>query len=392
MLPDFLLWLLLPLAAISGWFFAYIEYKKKVATVDYKLSSDYVKGINFLLNEQPDKAIDFFVKKLEVDNDSIDTHLALGSLFRQRGEVERAIRIHQNLVAMPNLNTSFREQALFDLAKDYMSAGLLDRVEDICLELVDNHIENVQALGLLREVYEREKEWFRGISVVRKLQSYTGKSQKLVLSQYYCELADQAKRIGDNGQLQRMLERAVSESSDCGRALIMQGDAAKEQGLFADALDFYKQLERVQAQYLPEIYASMIECYEVLDDRDEMFVYLKGLLDRCHGVELLLALAKQIRQDKGVKEALDFVGAYVSKRPSLRGANYLLELELEYSDQRRRHSGLVKVALDHLLEKKPIYKCMSCGFVGCSLHWQCPSCKQWVTVQPIQEFQWGASI
>jgi len=389
---DSLLWLLLPLAAVSGWYFAHIEYKKRIAEVDYKLSANYIKGVNFLLNEQPDKAIDFFVKILEVDNESVDIHLALGSLFRQRGEVDRAIRIHQNLIARPNLNDSFREQALLDLAKDYMSAGLFDRVEGICLELVDNNIENIPALGLLRDVYEQEKEWFRCVDVARKLQNYSGQSQHILVSQYYCELAEQAMRNGDFPQRQRMLDRAITESADCGRALIIQGNVAKESGSYEQAISYYQQLELVQSQYLPEIYASLVECYEALGRRQDMLVYLRALLERCHGVELLLILARQIKVAIGVKAALDFVGVEVSVRPSLRGVSCLLELELEYCGERRQYTGPVKLAVDRLLENKPVYKCLSCGFAGVSMHWQCPSCKRWVTVQPIQEFQWGASI
>ena len=156
-----LLWLLLPLAAASGWLAARFEYRRNAAK-QLDLPSAYFQGLNFLLNEQPDKAIEIFIRVLEVNSDTVETHLALGNLFRRRGEVERAIRVHQNLIARPTLGKEQRSQALLEPGQDYFKAGLFDRAENLFLELAEIRAHSEQALALLRHIYQQEKEWEKG--------------------------------------------------------------------------------------------------------------------------------------------------------------------------------------------------------------------------------------
>src|SRR5713101_7419737 len=185
-----LLWLLLPLAAGSGWLVARFDQKRHAAARD--LPSAYFKGLNFLLNEQPDKAIEIFIQVLEVNSETVETHLALGNLFRRRGEVERAIRIHQNLIARPTLDREQRTYALLELAQDYFKAGLFDRAENLFLELAEIRAHSEQALRLLLSIYQQEKEWDKAIQTGRRLARVAGKSMDGVIAQYYCEQAEQA--------------------------------------------------------------------------------------------------------------------------------------------------------------------------------------------------------
>jgi len=164
-----LLWLLLPVAAASGWWVARHTELVSQARKKSSLTSDYFKGLNYLVNEQPDKAIEVFIRVVEVDSETIETHLALGSLFRRRGEVDRAIRIHQNLIARPSLNREQRTQALLELGQDYMNAGLLDRAESLFLELVELDAHTVRALQLLADIYEQEKDWQACLDIVEQL-------------------------------------------------------------------------------------------------------------------------------------------------------------------------------------------------------------------------------
>src|SRR3972149_1945846 len=184
-----LLWLLLPLAAASGWFVARLEQKRRVQK-SLDLPSAYFTGLNFLLNEQPDKAIEVFIRVLEVNSDTVETHLALGNLFRRRGEVERAIRIHQNLIARPTLDKEQRSHALMELGQDYFKAGLFDRAENLFLELAEIQAHSEQALKLLLHIYQQEKEWEKAIDVTRKLAPITGKIMDENIAHFYCELAD----------------------------------------------------------------------------------------------------------------------------------------------------------------------------------------------------------
>ena len=171
------LWLLLPVAAGTGWWAARNATRR--ATREREgggFRSDYFQGINYLLNEQPDKAIEVFIKLIEVDSDTVETHLALGNLYRRRGDVDRAIRIHQNLVARESLSTSQRTEALLELGQDYMSAGVLDRAEDLFSEIAVDADYRMQALRQLIDIYEREKDWPKAIASARKLEQATGNS------------------------------------------------------------------------------------------------------------------------------------------------------------------------------------------------------------------------
>src|SRR5436190_18436361 len=182
-----LLWLLLPLAFLSGWFAARLEARRQAGR-SFDLPSAYFKGLNFLLNEQPDKAIEIFIQVLEVNSETVETHLALGNLFRRRGEVERAIRIHQNLIARPTLNREQRTYALLELGQDYFKAGLFDRAENLFLELAEVRAHSEQALRLLLNIYQQEKEWDKAIQTGRRFARVSGKRMDDVIAQYYCEL------------------------------------------------------------------------------------------------------------------------------------------------------------------------------------------------------------
>jgi len=198
-------WLLLPVAALSGWFIAHLGRKRGRGDPMMDLSSTYFRGLNYLLNEQPDKAIEVFLKLAEVDNDTVETHLALGNLFRRRGEVDRAIRIHQNLVARTTLSAEQRSYALLELGEDYMRAGLFDRAEDLFLEMVDMGVHMEPVLNHLVVIFEQEKDWDKAIDAARKLGPISGRDMAPVVAQYYCELAEVARESGDESRARKFL-------------------------------------------------------------------------------------------------------------------------------------------------------------------------------------------
>ncbi len=387
-----LLWLLLPIAAASGWYVARREYQKKAKHSGANLPQDYYKGLNFILNEQPDKAIDVFMKLSELDDNTIEIHLALGSLFRRRGEVDRAIRLHQNLVNKSTLSTELYSQALQELAFDYTSAGLLDRAENLCLELVDVDSRNIAALNLLRDIYQQEKEWFRAIDVARKIAACTRESQSLIIAHYYCEIAEQAHRKDDQAQAKRMLDKAIIEDSGCGRAMMIRGRIERQLGNFDAAISSYQKLEVKAPDYLSEILDELKECYQSVGQKEKMIAYLKRIIRNHHGVELVLTAARMLKEYEGEGVALAFLGGEVTERPSLRGVQYLLELDMGQINDEKGYLAVIKSSLDKLLVNKPVYRCNSCGFTGMEMHWCCPSCKTWSSIKPIHEFQWGASI
>jgi lipopolysaccharide biosynthesis regulator YciM len=226
---DALLWLLLPVAAVSGLAIAKREIKPGIGKSP-DLSSDYFKGLNYLLNEQTDKAIECFVRMLEVDSDTVEIHLAVGNLFRQRGEADRAIRIQQNLITRPTLSKSQRAYALLELAQDYMRAGLFDRAEALCRELIVMEMHTSRAFALLSDIYQQEKEWDQAITVTRRLHDKTGQPMDQAIAQFHCELAELARSEGNLAEAQQRIEQALASDPACVRASMIRGGSDSRPG------------------------------------------------------------------------------------------------------------------------------------------------------------------
>ena len=381
---DELLWLLLPIAAASGWAFAKREDTRNNGKSP-DLSSDYYKGLNYLLNEQTDKAIECFVRMLEVDSDTVEIHLAVGNLFRQRGEVDRAIRIHGNLITRPTLSKSQRSYALLELAQDYMRAGLFDRAETLCRELISLETHTERALMLLSDIYQQEKEWEQAITVTRRLEEKTGKSRKQAIAQFHCELAEQARDSKDLAEAQRRIASALAADPACVRASMLRGDLACAAGDDSEAIRAFRQVERQDPAYLPEVIPELMHCYRQRGNMDELIDYLQKAYAERGGVTVLLAVTDVIEQQRGKDAALSYLKQHLHDNPSLRGAARLMEMEEE--DGRdpgvRDILELLKDTVERVLEEKPVYQCTHCGFAGKAMHWHCPGCKRWGTVKPI---------
>lgn len=380
-----LLWLLLPVAAASGWWAAKRSANHQGGVRRNDLSSVYFKGLNYLLNEQPDKAIEVFVRLVEVDSETVETHLALGNLFRRRGEVDRAIRIHQNLIARPTLDREQRAQGLLELGLDYMRAGLLDRAESLFQELVEMNDHTAAALANLVDIYQQEKDWDKAIHAQRRLEAVTGTSLEPVVAQYYCELAEQARSTGDLSKAMQMVKRALKGDPRCVRASLIEGHIAAAEGDYKAAVYAYLRVEDQDPRYLTEVIAPLQECYQRLGKPEQMLEYLQRLVREHQGITAMLALADRVRQTQGEQSAAQFISAQLQERPSVRGLERLIELNLAGSSGVARDNLLtLKNLVGKLLEDKHVYQCEHCGFSGKSIHWQCPGCKHWSTLKPIQ--------
>ncbi len=380
-----LLWLLLPVAAASGWWAAKHSASRQDTGRINDLSSVYFKGLNYLLNEQPDKAIEVFLRLVEVDSETVETHLALGNLFRRRGEVDRAIRIHQNLIARPTLDHEQRAQGLLELGLDYMRAGLLDRAESLFLELIKMGDHTAAALTNLVDIYQQEKDWDKAIHAQRRLEAVTGISLEPVVAQYYCELAEQARNEGDPAKAMQMVKRALKGDPRCVRASLIEGQLATAAGDDKAAVAAYLQVEDQDSRYLTEVIAPLQESYQRLGKPQLMFEYLQRLVREHRGISATLALAELLRQSQGEQSAVEFISTQLNERPSVRGLERLIELNLASSIGVARDNLLtLRNLVGKLLEDKPVYQCEHCGFSGKSMYWQCPGCKYWSTLKPIQ--------
>ena len=377
--------LLLPVAAVSGWFAAKRSDKKRgIASSEIGKNPDYFQGLNYLLNEQPDKAIDVFVQMLEVDSETVETHLALGALFRRRGEVERAIRIHQNLIARQTLGRNQRAQALLELGKDYMRAGVFDRAESLFIELTEMNQYSEQALRNLRVIYQQEKDWFKCLEVASKLESLTGEALHTERAHYYCELAKIARSYKDYTRTTSMLRKAQDCDPDCVRATIVQGDMEAEREDWNKAIQAYKSVEQQDPELISEILPSLIECYKKLDSRKELVSYLRQLFGRQKSIATMLALAALIQEDEGDQAATEFIADYLRDHPSLDGLNQLILLSQKNAPVSAADTfSILHQQVGLLLKKRASYLCKQCGLSVKTMHWQCPGCKSWDSIKPL---------
>lgn len=378
-----LLWLLLPIAAFSGWVAAKRSNGRSETPQDER-APVYFRGLNFLLNEQPDKAIDVFVQMLEVDSETVETHLALGNLFRRRGEVDRAIRIHQNLIARPALTRDQRGQALLELGQDYMRAGLYDRAENLFNELGEMNIHQVPALENLHVIYQQEKDWEKCLTVAKKLEMLTKKSLAKERAHYFCELAEEAKSRRDMKQASIHLRKAHSSDADCVRASLMQAEIAATIGSCKSAVTAYQKVAKQDPAFIGEMLPSMIGCYQLSGHQQELVHYLRGLAEKHPSIAPVLALVDLIKVDKGDEAARQYLTEYLQRHPDLLGVERLITLDLQKSSGAAEESlQILKDIIGKILENRPAYQCSSCGFGAKALHWQCPGCKSWSSIKPV---------
>lgn len=375
-----LLFLLLPVAAASGWWLA----RREPATRRCDGSGAtpaFFRGLNYLLDEQPDKAIDVFLHLAEVDEDTVETHLALGSLFRRRGEVDRAIRIHQNLIVRDNLSRDQRGFALFELAQDYMRAGLLDRAELLFLEVVELGLHQERSLRGLIDIFQQERDWKKCLEFAERIKPFTERAANSEIAQYHCELAEEARAAGDIERAREHLVRAQSSDPGCIRALILEGRIAMAAGEHQRAADLFLQVAHQGAPFVPEILDELQQTLDILG-RDRVEV-LRSLVDGHSSPPLILALAEAVLSDQGAGAAADLLTSYLSGHADLAALERLLSLRIRDGDDNERERVVCEV-VRHLLARQSVYQCEHCGFSARSLHWQCPSCKRWASVKPVQ--------
>lgn len=375
---------LLPLMVLLGWLLG--RHKNSASKQPKDLSHEYFVGLNYLLDEQQDKAVDVFIRLLEVDSDTVETHLALGRLFRRRGEVARAIRIHQNLVARTQLSPQQRIEAMVSLGQDYLSAGVFDQSERIFQEVVDVGGEHVTvALNCLLDIYQQEKSWQKAIHVAKKLESATNKSMQKTIVHHYCELVEESLKSKQISQASAYLKRAVIADPNSVRASLQQARIACERGNYKLALQFLKQVKTQDPDYLSEAVPQVVACYYRLGEEEKGVAYLRELLQEYPRISIVLNLAESIKKYHNIDEAVDFVAHHLTRNPSIRGLNQLIQwhIDTSYGKVKSKLQVLHNITIK-LLKGKPVYRCRVCGFSGNLLHWLCPSCKQWNVVKPIQ--------
>ena len=352
------------------------------------LNIDYLKGLNFLLNEQTDQALEHFLKMVRVDDKTIETHFALGSLFRRRGEVDRAIRIHQNIIARPDLASEQRDQALFSLAKDYLRAGLLDRAENLFARLSQGSRYQVEALENLTRIYEQEKEWEKAVEAGQQLEVLGGRSLALQIAHYYCELAEASAAEKDYGAARQFVKHAQTGRPRTLRGALTRAHIAREMEDNKTALRLYHRIIDEHTYLIAEALPEMVSIYEREGAMGELEKAFAQMLKKNPEMSALVALTAIINDISGIPVIDECVEKYLLNEPTL--SEFVDIQGLTNGDE----SGYVKIrkALSKLASSTPRYQCQECGFSSQKLLWQCPSCRAWETQRPASRVQFDTVL
>ena len=378
--------LLLPLAALTGWVVGRRGGQRHGDTQVSRLSSTYFRGLNYLLNEQPDKAIELFLHIAELDKETFETQVALGHLFRRRGEVDRAIRLHQGLVQRNDLSDQQRVQALLALGEDYMKSGLLDRAETVFTDLARIDERAPQALKHLLGIYQAERDWERAIDNANLYEEVTGEPMGKLVAQFECELAERHRANGELDAARAAIARAYQADAGSVRAGILEGRIEAGAGNPDAAIRAYERAARHDPDYLPEFLPSLLACYGEVGDTAGARAFLAEMSEHYRGIAPVLALTGLIEAQEGAQAARDYLGRQLKDRPSVRGEAALIDLTLAVGADSTATLHDLKHITDQLLVRNPSYRCTRCGFGARTHHWQCPSCKEWGTVKPLLNY------
>jgi len=380
---EFETWMLLifPLFFGMGWLAARIDIKELLSESS-ALPQSYFQGLNFLLNEQQDKAIEAFIEVVKVDPQTVELHFALGSLFRRRGEVDRALRMHHNLLDRADLDDDKRKQAIFELAQDYLKAGILDRAENLFSELENTRYAK-QSLEFLLELYQKEHDWIKAISVAQRLTTVSGQSHSKQASFFYCELASEEIEQGNLAGAREQLQQALRVSPDAVRATMMLGDMLLAEGKQQDAIDTWKNIETQDAQYLPLVAERLLNAYRSIDREADGVALLRDYLNKYHSLDLMNVVFDVVLKNEGWAAAYQLVLDEMERNPTLLGLDKLLEARLlEESIDRRSDIELVKDLVHKRTRNLATYRCAHCGFKAHQFYWHCPACQSWDSYSP----------
>ncbi len=385
---DYWQLLLIPVFFGLGWAAARVD-MRQVIHESRALPRSYFQGLNFLLNEQPDKAIDSFLEVAKVDSQTVELHFALGNLFRRRGETERAIRMHQNLIDLPDLDERVRLQALLELGQDYLKAGLLDRAEEIFNKLLGTSFEEEAKRNLL-EIYQVGKEWLKAVEIARELPDVASHRE---IAEYYCELAANEIMRSRPDEARQYLDVAMQENRKCVRASLLQGDLLLQEGKPLEAIEAWQRIEQQDPAYLALVAQRLLETYRKQGRLAEGVALLSGYLERYPSLDLLDVVYQLVLESEGTEAAYRLVRAELQRNPTLLGLEKLMSARLPLAaPEVRPDVELAKTIIQGYTKRLSRYRCDNCGFKARQFYWRCPACGGWETYPPRRGEEFDQSL
>ncbi|MFS1422800.1 lipopolysaccharide assembly protein LapB [Shewanella sp. 10N.286.48.B5] len=378
-----ILFLLLPIAAGYGWYMGRRSIRQNQKQQSKKLSRDYFTGLNFLLSNESDKAVDLFITMLDVDDETIDTHLSLGSLFRKRGEVDRSIRIHQNLIARPSLTTEQRDIAMMELGKDYLAAGFYDRAEEIFINLVSQDYHSEEAETALISIYQVTKEWQNAINITKRLSRKRQQVLKHVTAHFYCQLADEES---GNAEKIKYLQQAIKLDDKCGRAWLTLAKIYLDANQVSLCKKSLVELKLADIELFADAIGIAKQVYRDSNDLEGYQTLLQQALQEGASASVIIALAQHKIQQGFSENAEKMVLDHLYRHPTMKGFQHLMQLHIKQAEdgQAKQSLSMLEKLVEQQIKFRPSYRCSSCGFPAHSLYWHCPSCKEWGSIKRVK--------
>ncbi len=375
--------LLLPLAAASGWYAASRGIRSPRA-VRSDIPQAYIKSLNLLLNEQQDKALDVLISALETHEETVEIQLALGNLFRRRGEIERATQLHQNLIARSGLDPDQRLLALYELGQDYYKAGLFDRAESLLLEVAAAVEYSESAYRLLLQLYEQEKEWDNAIDSAKRLSSTSGEDLTGLLAQYYCELAEERMASGLYLECAGFINQALTSEKNCTRALMQSGRLRAIKNEHQLAIGEWTKIVNLHPEMLTDVVGLVRQSYQSLGRLSDYRKFLERCIELNNDFRLIMTLVDLLVEIGQPSQARSRLLSWMRNTDSLKSLTGLIESGGGRGDDFRsdRSLGFLIDLVSALFGMTRSYECRNCGFKGKSMHWQCPGCKNWNSTGP----------
>ena len=374
---EFEFWwlLILPLFFALGWVAARVDIKQLLSESS-ALPAAYFKGLNFLISNQNDKAVEAFSEAVEANTDSLELHFALGSLFRRTGETDRAIHMHLNLLDKKELSDGQRNAVKAELAQDYLKAGLFDRAEELYKTLDDKRYQQA-ALRALQEIYVREREWANAITSATELERLSGVPFRTEIGQYYCELAAVANTKQQTDASRSYLLQALDANKQCVRANIMLGDLETDAGNQQAAIEYWKQVETQQADYLGLVAKKLLKSYTAMGKSKEGLDLLSEHLEQYQSPTVMQVLYEATLSEEGAASAAKLARNELIRKPSLQTLDQLLQARAMADDANQQDIQLMQQTVRNAIGNRAAYHCNQCGFRAKQYHWQCPACNAW---------------
>lgn len=381
-----LLFLLLPVAVGYGWFMGRNSIKQKKQSDKDSLTVKYSTGLNYLLSNQQDKAMEYLLEALSVEDDTVEAHFAMANLFRRRGELDRALKVHEYLVRQPMLSDKEKQQAVFELGRDFHSAGLFDRAEKLFHKLLKSDIYGIKALTHLLQLFQSTKDWQKGIDLEKSVIRSKDKKLKHVLANFYCELANIAISEDEYIKELELLQKALELDPNSSRANLLMAQVFESSEQFNDACRCYQEIFYQDQEFFPDVIDRMHSCYQRSDHLDEFYPFIKKVFDKTGSTSALIKYLEYVEQTTSRDKTEEYILSALSRRPTIRGFKHFVKMQLNQSSDAKTNQSLdvIKELVSAYLSLRPRYSCRNCGFNSSVHYWSCPSCHDWEQLKPVR--------